>query len=200
MEVRSGARNVPARVMNASLSSDEQLLARSIVRPADFALLYDRHARDLLGFFARRTADAQTASDLAAETFAQAYASRRRFRDRGEGSASAWLYAIARHELSHFVRRQVVEDRGRRLLGWEPLTLGSGDLQRVEELIDFETVGRALGAALSRLGSEQREAIVLRVIEGRSYAEAARQLGCSQAAVRARVSRGLKRLSAHTEL
>jgi RNA polymerase sigma-70 factor (ECF subfamily) len=179
--------------------SDEELLAGSIARPADFALLYDRHVTPLLSFFARRTFDAQTAADLTAETFAEAFASRRRFRNRGAGSASAWLFAIGRHQLSHFVRRQVVEGGARRRLAWAPLVLANEDLERIDELIDYEAVGRTLGAALSSLAGDQREAINLRVIEGRSYAEAARLLGCSQAVVRARVSRGLKRLAADLE-
>jgi DNA-directed RNA polymerase specialized sigma24 family protein len=40
--------------------------------------------------FTRRTLDAQVAADLAAETLAKVYASRARFRDRGEGSAT-WM-------------------------------------------------------------------------------------------------------------
>ena len=52
-----------------------------------FAAFYEENARTLLVFFARRTYDAEAALDLTAETFAEALASRHRFKDQGEGSA-----------------------------------------------------------------------------------------------------------------
>ena len=46
-----------------------------------------------------------------------------------------------------------------------------------------------------RLSHDQREAMTLRVIEGRPYEEIARTLSCTEQAARARVSRGLRRLT-----
>lgn len=160
-----------------------------------FVAFYDRALPGLLGYFAHRTFDAQIAADLTAETLADAFASRHRFRDRGEGSASAWLYTIAQRKLGRFLRRRRVEDTARRRLGLDRLELGPDDIDRVEALIDFEQVGRTVTAAFDELRRDQREALRLRVIEGRSYAEIAGALGCSEDVVRARVSRGLKRLA-----
>ena len=42
--------------------------------PAGFAAAYRTHSRSILIFLARRTYDPETALDLTAETFAQAYA------------------------------------------------------------------------------------------------------------------------------
>jgi len=53
--------------------------------------------------------------------------------------------------------------------------------------------------AFGELRTDQREALRLRVIDGRSYREIAAVLGCSEDVVRARVSRGLKRLAAQLE-
>ncbi len=50
--------------------------------------------------------------------------------------------------------------------------------------------------ALSSLGEAEREALILHYFEDRSYAEMATALGLQEAAVRKRVSRGLKSLSA----
>jgi RNA polymerase sigma-70 factor (ECF subfamily) len=99
--------------------SDEHLLAAS--RDVDaFGELYSRYARELLGFLLRRTADAQVAADLVAETFAEAFVARRKFRPQGPGSARAWLYGIARRVLGHYLRRERVSDRYRRKLGMVP--------------------------------------------------------------------------------
>jgi len=180
---------------DADTRRDEDLLVASGERVAQFVAFYDRTMPGLLGFFARRTLDGQVAADLTAETLADAFASRRRFRDRGDGSATAWLYTIAYRKLGRFIRRRRVEDTARRRLGFERLELGPEDVERVEALIDFEQVGRAVAAAFNELRPDQRAALRLRVIEGRSYREIAGTLGCSEDVVRARVSRGLKRLA-----
>lgn len=180
--------------------SDEELLTGSVTRPELFAAFYHRHAEDVLGFLARRTLDPQVAADLTAETFAEAFASRRRFRERGEGSAMGWLFALARHRLSHYVRRRAVESRWRERVGMPLVEITRDDVERIEELIDFEQVGRELARHLGTLKHDQREALRLRIVEGRSYAEIARLLNCSEDVARARVSRALRRLAAQMEL
>ena len=81
----------------------------------------------------------------------------------------------------------------------ERIELGAEDVERIEALIDFEHVGREVRQAFDTLRREQREALRLRVIEGRSYRDVARELGCSEETARARVSRGLKRLAAQLD-
>ncbi|MGH2915407.1 MAG: RNA polymerase sigma factor [Solirubrobacteraceae bacterium] len=71
--------------------------------------LYDRHARELLAFLARRTSDPEAAVDILAETFAVAFEGRERFR--GRGSGRAWLYAIARHRLADYHRSASAKGR-----------------------------------------------------------------------------------------
>jgi len=175
--------------------SDEDLLERSAECPDLFIIVYDRYADRLLRFFSRRTYDAQTAADLTAETFAQAFAGRKDFRNPGPGSAAAWLFTIARRQLNRFVRHQRVETSWRDLLGIEPLAVSSDALERAEELVDLEGVREQVAAAVHKLKGELREAVLLRVVEGRSYADVARLTGVSEALVRQRVSRGLKRLA-----
>ena len=73
--------------------TDEDLLCSE--DPEAFGLFYDRYARAMLGYFARRTGDPEVAADLTAETFASALVARRRFKPRG-APAGAWLYASLR--------------------------------------------------------------------------------------------------------
>lgn len=173
---------------------DVELIVLSWDEPEAFGALFERHAEPLLGYFARRTLDPEAAAELTAETFAQAFASRKRFRDRGLGAAG-WLYGIGRHQLGRYFRTGAVDSRARRRLGMPERDVSNEDYERIEELIDFEQVGRAIGQAFSLLSEEQREALTLRVIEGRSYREVAESLRCTEETARARVSRGLKRLA-----
>src|SRR5437660_1823925 len=145
-------------------------------------MFYDRHAEEVLRYFARRTLDPDAAAELTAETFAEAFASRARFRERG-GGAAPWLYGIARHQLSRFFRAGAVESRARRRLGLPERdidALSNADYERIEELIDFAQVGRAIAGAMTELSAEQREAMGLRVVEGRPYEEVARMLACTE--------------------
>src|SRR3954470_6162007 len=101
-------------------ATDEQLLVARDA--ASFELFYVRHVDPVLGFFARRTLDAELAADLCAETFAAALASRRRFRPE-RGPAAPWLYGIAAKKLADAQRRGYAERRARRRLGLERLEL-----------------------------------------------------------------------------
>jgi RNA polymerase sigma factor (sigma-70 family) len=175
--------------------SDEQLLTASATDAEAFVHFYDRHAKRMLAFFVRQTFDAQVAADLTAETFAQAFAGRGRFRNPGPGCAESWLRTIARRQLNRFIGRQRVERRWRERLGMEQLLVSPNALERSEELIDLEAIRGDVSAALDGLRRDEREAIVLRVVQGKSYAEAALETGCSEQTLRARVSRGLRRLA-----
>jgi RNA polymerase sigma-70 factor (ECF subfamily) len=157
--------------------------------------LYDKHARSILVFLTRRTFDAEIALDLLGETFAQAVVSRRRFRGADDTAAKAWLYAIARHQLSHYFKRGAVERRGLRRLRLDPPSAPEAELLRVEELAGLEDARPAIAAGLAQLSYDRREAIRLRVIEELPYPVIAARLGVDEQTVRARVSRGLRALS-----
>ena len=83
--------------------TDSELLLASRDNPDAFTELYRRHAEDLLRYFARRTLDPETAAELTAETFAEAFASRQRYTDQGVNGV-AWVYGIARHRLGRTLR------------------------------------------------------------------------------------------------
>jgi RNA polymerase sigma-70 factor (ECF subfamily) len=76
----------------------------------------------------------------------------------------------------------------------------SDAIERAEELIDSEEVRRQVAGALGRLNKDLRQAVVERVINGRSYTDAARLTGCSEQLLRKRVSRGLKILADDLEI
>ena len=174
--------------------SDAELLTASAQEPEAFTELYRRHAEDLLRYFARRTLDPETAAELTAETFAQAFAARGSFTDQGVNGV-AWLYGIARHQLGRFFRRGRVDGEARRRLGMPERGLAPDDYERIEDLVDFAPIREALADALATLKAEQREAMRLRVIEALPYREVAARLACTEESARQRVSRGLRALA-----
>ena len=149
---------------------------------------YARHEGEVLAFFLRRTRDAETAADLAAETFAEVVAQARRGTDVRE--PRAWLYALARGKLADFQRRGYVAERARRRIGLERLEWSDDELERVLATGS----GPDLEQARAALPDEQREAVVGRVVDERGYGELARAQDTSETVVRQRVHRGLARL------
>ena len=111
--------------------TDSQLLSATDTR--SFELFYRRHFEPVLGFFARRTRDAELAADLAAETFAAALSARSRYRPE-RGRADSWLFAIAYHKLADAQRRGAADDRARRRLAMERIELTDVDVRRIERL------------------------------------------------------------------
>lgn len=157
--------------------------------------LYRAHAPRLSVFVARRTMDAGVAADLVAETFAQAFTHRHQFRGTTEEEAIGWLYGIARHQISHYVRRGRAEARALRRLGLDPPALTDAEIERIEERAGIMHVRGRVASHLDALSPEQREALCLRILEERSYEDMAEELGINEQAVRARVSRGMRALA-----
>jgi RNA polymerase sigma-70 factor (ECF subfamily) len=178
--------------------SDDDLLAATRAEPEAFAVFYRRHVDALLAYFARRTRDAELAADLTAETFAAALDGAHRHRPE-KGPAVAWLYGIARRQLSHAARRGAVEDRARRRLGMAPLQLTDEALERVEALATADASAALIRDGLAALPADQRDAVVARVLEEQEYAEIATNARTSESVVRKRVSRGLADLRSRLE-
>ncbi len=178
-----------------STLSDGELLEMSLQDPDAFGAFYDRFEEELLAFFMRATGRAELAADLTAEVFAAALSSVGLFRA-GLGSARGWLFGIARHELADTWQRGSVEDRARRRLGLEPMSLTDEALELIDELGARDSGALRL---LESLPDDQRVAVKGRVLQERGYDELADSLRCSQSVVRQRVSRGLRSLRAQLE-
>jgi RNA polymerase sigma factor (sigma-70 family) len=164
------------------------------VNEREFLDCYDRLARDLLGFFARRTGDSQLAMDLLADTFLAAFEQRQRCRAATDAQRAAWVYRIAASKLADHFRGV---ERGRRALGRlgsELRVLNEAEVSAIGRLADSSELEERVMAAFGDLSDEQRTALDLHVIQERPYVEVSRTLQISEPAARARVSRGIRAL------
>jgi RNA polymerase sigma-70 factor (ECF subfamily) len=165
---------------------DDAALLRRVTEgdePA-FTELYGRWQRRIHRFALRMTGSREAAEDVTHDVFLALMRDGGRF-DPRRGSASSWIYGVARNH----VRRRLQRDRSWTSLpeeaAGEPAILDS--LARQEEV---ETVRRAL---LS-LPPADREVVVLCEMEEMTYAEAAEALGCALGTVRSRLHRARGRL------
>src|SRR5689334_1530111 len=136
------------------MRSDAALIAAARTDAGAFRELYDRYAQRVLIYHRRRSGDEDAAHELTAETFAQAWLVRTRFRDECGGTAGPWLFGIARNVLLASVRRRALEQRARERLH-----------MRIEPPAAVPEEGwlDGLDEALDALPDNQREAIRLRI-------------------------------------
>lgn len=179
---------------NWQTAEDGALLGASRHDTSAFEVFYERHERRLLGYLVRRTGSGEIAADLCAEVFAVVLEA-----CRGEGPAPgvpvAWLFGIANHKLADSLRRRQVDDRARVRLEMRAIELTRGQVSDIERLV-HEDEARCL---LDGLSADQRDAVLAHVIHEREYREIARDLRCSEAVIRKRVSRGLALLRLRLE-
>ena len=147
---------------------------------------FRRHYRQVYGYIRRRSASAEQAEDLTQAVFVEAVARLDGFRS-GSSPVLAWLYTVARRRLADEARQRA---RG-------PAAVVSLDTVRARSAPVSEygdEVASVLRAAIADLPAEQRQVVVLKLLEGCRYAEIAERLGTSETACRMRLSRALNTL------
>ncbi|PXV58766.1 RNA polymerase sigma-70 factor, ECF subfamily [Dyella jiangningensis] len=82
------------------------------------------------------------------------------------------------------------DDDGDELPAWEPADTSPGPLERLTDSQSYAD----MAAAVKLLPQRQREAFMLRVLEGLDVAETAQAMGCSEGSVKTHLSRALQRL------
>jgi RNA polymerase sigma-70 factor (ECF subfamily) len=179
--------------MNASDPRTDAELWRAAERdPEAFGELYERHARSVFAFCARRTGDLTLAEDLTSVVFLEAWRRRRSVQPHGS-SALPWLLGTA----NNVVRNQRRSLR-RHHAALSRLSVNGASPSGEDEVIGRVDAQRTLSAALRAIDGlppEQRDAVNLVLWSGLSYEDAAQALGIPVGTVRSRVARARTRLS-----
>ena len=179
----------PARLARRpvlSTQSDSRLvdLFRAGYEPA-FEAIVERYRRQLLRY-AGRILPGERAEDVVQLAFVKAYEAMRR--DSRELELRPWLYRIVHNTALNGLRE-------RRPVHQAPVESLDG-VERPDEALERSQGIRELLAAVQALPVRQRDAIVLRELEGRSYEEIGRALGVSNGAVRQLLNRARHTLRA----
>jgi RNA polymerase sigma-70 factor (ECF subfamily) len=154
---------------------------------AAFGRLVRKYHRLVVGVAYHLTGDAATAEDVAQETFLRAWQHLPRFEPRRAVSFRAWLCRIARNRALDVIRRRrEVEPLDPRRA--DPGPTPAAQASRAE-------VAAAVRAAIGRLPEASRETVVLRELEGLSYAEIAAALDVPIGTVMSRLHAARKRLA-----
>jgi RNA polymerase sigma factor (sigma-70 family) len=175
--------------------NDAELLRAARQDPEAFREFYGRYAVWIHSWFVRHTGSEPASLDLTAETFAQAWHSARRFRDLADGSGAPWLFGIARNLLRQYHKHNRIESAARERMGLQVAAAECEDYERVDERSEANALAPLVRHALRALPTDQRRAVVLRIVHQLPYDAVASRLGCSQNAARLRVSRALRALT-----
>jgi RNA polymerase sigma-70 factor (ECF subfamily) len=144
------------------------------------AVAFRRYYDDLFRFVRRRSRSTDDAEEITQAVFVQA-AEQLAVRP-APGSLSAWLYTVARNRLIDEARRR---SRRGELAVFVEATVAARPSRYGGE------VAVALREALAGLPESQRQVVVLRLLEGRSFAEIAVAVSANEAACKMRFVRGL---------
>ena len=126
----------------------------------------------------------------------------RHYRDKPAAEWAPLFWGILRRRVVDLQRRRKVrsivvgwlgggrDDDGDELPAWEPADPGQDPLGRLHDVQSYAD----MTAAVRQLPTRQREAFMLRMLEGLDVAETARAMGCSEGSVKTHLSRAMHHL------
>ncbi|WP_017202833.1 sigma-70 family RNA polymerase sigma factor [Microbacterium algeriense] len=174
------------------MTTDSEIIQRSLQQPAVFAELFDRHARAVNAFATYRIGR-HAAEDVLSETFLVAFRRRTDF-DTDVESAAPWLLGIA----SRLIRRH----RALEAKHWRSFAASIsqqehsslGGLDDAMSRVDAEREVRSLKTRIAALAPKDRETLLLYAWQGLTYEEIAVALAVPVGTVRSRLNRVRTRL------
>jgi RNA polymerase sigma-70 factor, ECF subfamily len=167
---------------------DREAVAAVLAGDVDaYAVLVRRYQDAYRRFATRMLGSADDADDALQLAFVRAYRALGQCAD--PGRFAAWLYQIVLNECRTFDSRR--KRRERRVVPDEDALAEAPDRG---EPADSEIALDAVQRAVDGLEAGQREAFLLKHVEGMSYEEMAALTGVSQSALKMRVKRAVDRL------
>ncbi len=175
--------------VDISTLSDEDLLER-IARERDngaFEMLYQRYSRAIYSVVRRSLSDHGRSEDVVQEAFASVWRAAAGYR-RERGSASGWLFAIARNAAADALR-------ARRAATVAEAPDQADPADGPEEQTTAQLEAFAVHAAVDTLPERERAVIELAYFSGLSQSEVADRLSLPLGTVKTRTRSGLARLA-----
>lgn len=174
------------------MSTDSEIIQRSLGQPRAFAELFDRHARTVGGYAARRLGP-DAGEDILSETFLVAFARRKSF-DTAWDSALPWLYGIASRLIKKHRAREAKHLRSSAASAARDEHISPGDLEGTIARLDAEISTRELAPLIASLSAKDRDTLLLYAWGDLTYEEIAIALGVPVGTVRSRMNRVRTRL------
>jgi RNA polymerase sigma-70 factor, ECF subfamily len=179
--------------------SDEALVAALQSCPEALGEFYRRYVRQVTRFAAQRCSygdsiDIDGVPDVVSQTFIRAITGAGTFESaRCRGNALVWVLGIAANVIRDEQRRTSRRTRLRHRVNGQR-QLDDSDEDGWAAVVDVQRLAPTLEQALAKLSAAERDAVLLVDVDGFDASEAASILRVTPVALRARVSRGRRRL------
>ncbi|MBK7950873.1 MAG: sigma-70 family RNA polymerase sigma factor [Deltaproteobacteria bacterium] len=178
-----------------TLDGEDSSWLRAVARNRDaiaHRALFDRYFARVYVFIERRVDDRELARELTSDVFLEVWEQASRFR--GDAKVSTWIFGIARFKSLEAVRGQRRFKRSRVLSGGDELLSRVPESRSSATQLGARETLRRVAEAMDRLPRDQREALLLAVVEGLEPEEIASRQQISRDTVKTRVSRARRAL------
>ena len=174
--------------MSAEELSDGEVVREILGGQREMYRVLVRRYQDVLYRHAyRMVGRADAAADIVQKTLVSGFQKLNRCRD--PKRVGGWLFRIAANLCKDFLKSPRMDD-----LSLDGASATVIDRSSPDDDLEREELKERVQQALERLSPEQREAFVLKHLEGRSYDEIATLLGASKSALKMRVLRAREEL------
>lgn len=176
-----------------SVSTDSEIIARSVHRPSVFSEIFERHAR-AIGGYARRRVGVDAADDVLSETFLVAFRRRSTFDQRWE-SARPWLLGIATHVIKQHRAAETTQWRAIAYAASVRDHLVASHAEDIDDRMDASSALHDLVPQIARLSAKDRDTLLLYSWGELTYEQVAGVMGIPIGTVRSRLNRVRRKLT-----
>lgn len=162
---------------------------------AAFATLVARYLPLVYSVAVRRVGDRHLAEDVAQAVFLVLAKKAARFNERT--ILSNWLFCTTRYAAANALKtraRRRHHEQKHQAMTAANVTAEEMSDDDDDATFDWDAIAPLLDGALGALGRRDREAVLLKYIEGRSHRDVGLAMGISEEAARKRISRAIERL------
>ena len=171
-------------------STDAELIQRILDGEGErYAILVERYQDPLFRHALGMVGDADAAADLVQDSLVKAYTRLDTCND--PSRFPAWIFRILRNRC-----RDWLKNRRQHTVELKDDTAATDDADDLAAVLERNELGRVVENALARLPEAQREAFLLKHVEGLSYEEMADRLDTGISALKMRVMRARDALQA----
>ncbi|TDD79172.1 RNA polymerase sigma factor [Actinomadura darangshiensis] len=163
----------------------------SLHDPDRFGEVFDAHYAEIRGYAAKRLGP-DTASDIASQTFLEAFRHRDRY-DPARANVRTWLYGIATNLIGKHRRSEVRGLRARERL---PVPGTDTHADRVDARVSAQGLRGRLAGAIAGLPAGERDVLLLVALADLSHEEVAAALNVPYGTVGSRLNRARKKVRA----
>jgi RNA polymerase sigma factor (sigma-70 family) len=151
-----------------------------------FNELVSRHSGWVYSAALRCVRDAHVAEDVAQAVF---IVMANKAGSLGEAPLHRWLFKVTRYAAANAIRARARRDKYERLAA-----MASSESQEVDEERMWQDIAPVLDESISKLGSKDRDALLLRFYQQKCLAEVGGAMGVSEGAAKVRVLRAVEKL------